>query len=58
MLREGDKTDEQLKHFLERSRICQHQDARSFMTEINRDLLASPELVLNRRAQGGIFISY
>ncbi|MCR5277519.1 MAG: toll/interleukin-1 receptor domain-containing protein [Bacteroidales bacterium] len=58
MLDEGDKTDEQLKLFLERSRIYQHPDARAFMSEITQDMLSSQDYIIKNRAQGGVFISY
>ena len=58
MLNEGDKTDEQLRVFLERSRIYQHPDARAFMSEMTKDLTSSVSFIVNRRAQGGVFISY
>ncbi len=57
-------SDRQLKDYLQRQGVCMHEDIWEFMNHIH-DLLTSTEqdspfrnMVLEKRRQGGIFISY
>lgn len=58
MLNEDDQSDKRLRRFLEHSRIYQHPDARTFMSEMTASLLSFQKLIVKKRSYGGVFISY
>ena len=64
MIDSNDPFDNKLQSFLEQSRIYRHADARLFMESVtemlNPNIENNPfkDLILNKRQEGGIFLSY
>lgn len=61
---ENDRSDENLRQYIDRMRIYNHGNARAFMQRITEDLSSlEPDnpfrsLVVKHRRQGGVFLSY
>lgn len=64
MLDDNNLVDHKLNTFLKQSRIFRHDDARAFMSEVVEWLCSTAdgnpfkELVLKKRREGGVFLSY
>lgn len=64
MLDDNNLLDHQLNTFLKQSRIFRHDDARAFMSEVIEWLSSTADgnpfkdLILKKRREGGIFLSY